>query len=311
MVNDADGSRYPTRAVYDEVVEPERLVWTEAHTGMTTTSTFTDLGGSRTEVADPPGQRARACRGPPRPRLASSPRWTASPNTSRPVTRRPEDAGGHHEHRTMTEEPGHRRRDRGGAPGPGRDPRPACPPEAWDAPTLCAGWRVREVVAHITMPFRYSSAAVRVRDGQVAAGTSTGWPTAAPGGTRPPPPDELAAALRDNERNPWKPPGGGFEGALTHDVIHGLDITVAARHRPPGSRGPPADGPGRGHRARVAGSSSGPTWPGSNCAPRTWTGRSGRECRCPARPRTWRSSCAAARSRPGICAVSPVPGSPG
>ena len=29
------------------------------------------------------------------------------------------------------------------------------PPEAWDAPTLCQGWRVREVVAHITMPFRY------------------------------------------------------------------------------------------------------------------------------------------------------------
>ena len=29
------------------------------------------------------------------------------------------------------------------------------PLEAWDAPTLCQGWRVREVVAHITMPFRY------------------------------------------------------------------------------------------------------------------------------------------------------------
>ncbi len=29
------------------------------------------------------------------------------------------------------------------------------PAEAWDAPTLCAGWRVRELVAHVTMPFRY------------------------------------------------------------------------------------------------------------------------------------------------------------
>ncbi|MDT2010241.1 maleylpyruvate isomerase family mycothiol-dependent enzyme [Rhodococcus opacus] len=29
-------------------------------------------------------------------------------------------------------------------------------PEQWDAPTLCAGWRVREVLAHITMPYRYS-----------------------------------------------------------------------------------------------------------------------------------------------------------
>jgi uncharacterized protein (TIGR03083 family) len=25
----------------------------------------------------------------------------------------------------------------------------------WDAPSLCSGWRVREVVAHMTMPFRY------------------------------------------------------------------------------------------------------------------------------------------------------------
>jgi uncharacterized protein YndB with AHSA1/START domain len=49
MVNDADGSQYPTRAVYVEVTEPERLVWTETHSGMTVTVTFTDLGG-RTEV---------------------------------------------------------------------------------------------------------------------------------------------------------------------------------------------------------------------------------------------------------------------
>jgi uncharacterized protein YndB with AHSA1/START domain len=50
MVSDADGSRYPTQEVYLEVVEPEKLVWTEPGTGMTTTSTFSDLGGSRTEV---------------------------------------------------------------------------------------------------------------------------------------------------------------------------------------------------------------------------------------------------------------------
>ncbi len=50
MVNDSDGSRYPTRAVYVEIVEPERLVWTEPDTGVTTTSTFAELGASRTEV---------------------------------------------------------------------------------------------------------------------------------------------------------------------------------------------------------------------------------------------------------------------
>src|ERR1700722_8428791 len=50
MVNDADGSTYPTSAVYLEVTEPERLVWREQDSGMTTATTFTDLGGARTEV---------------------------------------------------------------------------------------------------------------------------------------------------------------------------------------------------------------------------------------------------------------------
>jgi uncharacterized protein (TIGR03083 family) len=95
----------------------------------------------------------------------------------------------------------------------------------WETPSLCTGWRVREVLAHMTMPFRYSTPrflaelarsrgnfarmADRVarRDAQApVAGLLDGW--------------------RSNENNPWKPPGGGWEGALTHDVAHGLDITV-------------------------------------------------------------------------------------
>jgi len=50
MVNDADGSKYHTRAVFVEVTQPERLVWTEPDSGVTTTSTLRDLGNSRTEV---------------------------------------------------------------------------------------------------------------------------------------------------------------------------------------------------------------------------------------------------------------------
>jgi uncharacterized protein YndB with AHSA1/START domain len=50
MVNDADGSEYPIRAIYLEVTEPERLVWREEHSGMTVTATFADVGGTRTEV---------------------------------------------------------------------------------------------------------------------------------------------------------------------------------------------------------------------------------------------------------------------
>jgi uncharacterized protein YndB with AHSA1/START domain len=52
MVNDADGEEYAMKAVFVEVVTPEKLVWTEpdVQDGMTTTSTFTDLGDGRTEV---------------------------------------------------------------------------------------------------------------------------------------------------------------------------------------------------------------------------------------------------------------------
>ena len=50
MVNDHDGSQYAMRAVFVEVVPPERLVWTDSDTGVTTTSTFTDLGDARTEI---------------------------------------------------------------------------------------------------------------------------------------------------------------------------------------------------------------------------------------------------------------------
>jgi hypothetical protein len=52
------------------------------------------------------------------------------------------------------------------------------------------------------------------------------------------PPEQLLACLRDNTRHPWNPPGGGVRGALSHDVIHGLDITVALGldQRVPGER---------------------------------------------------------------------------
>jgi uncharacterized protein YndB with AHSA1/START domain len=52
MVNDADGSQYPTRAVFTEVTEPSRIVWTEPDVegGMTTALTFIDLGNGRTRV---------------------------------------------------------------------------------------------------------------------------------------------------------------------------------------------------------------------------------------------------------------------
>lgn len=40
-------------------------------------------------------------------------------------------------------------------------------------------------------------------------------------------PAELTASLAENLSHPWKPHRMGYDAALSHDVIHGLDITVA------------------------------------------------------------------------------------
>jgi uncharacterized protein YndB with AHSA1/START domain len=50
MVNDRDGSRYSTHAVYDEVRPPELLSWTETDSGMKVMTQFVALGPDRTEV---------------------------------------------------------------------------------------------------------------------------------------------------------------------------------------------------------------------------------------------------------------------
>ncbi|MCY0905968.1 SRPBCC family protein [Arthrobacter sp. H14-L1] len=50
MVNDTDGSTYPTSARYLEVSAPERLSWIEDQSGMTVTITFTEVGDDRTQV---------------------------------------------------------------------------------------------------------------------------------------------------------------------------------------------------------------------------------------------------------------------
>jgi uncharacterized protein (TIGR03083 family) len=95
----------------------------------------------------------------------------------------------------------------------------------WDTPSLCAGWRVREVVAHMTMAARYSEAEFMAelarcdfdftRLSNEVAGRDASLPA-----------DQLVTNLRSDVMQRWTPPGGGYHGALNHVVIHGLDVTV-------------------------------------------------------------------------------------
>jgi uncharacterized protein (TIGR03083 family) len=98
----------------------------------------------------------------------------------------------------------------------------------WDTPSLCEGWRVREVIAHLTMPARYEEEAfmaelrarnfdfgrlsneIAAQDAQLAT-------------------EDLVTNLRADRLLHWTPPDGGYHGALNHVVVHGLDVTVPLR----------------------------------------------------------------------------------
>lgn len=99
-------------------------------------------------------------------------------------------------------------------------------PEVWDAPSLCEGWRTREVVAHVTMAARYSGPQF-MAEMQAAGGDFTVVSNTIADRDSSLPEAVLLANLRAERLHTWQPPGGGLEGALSHCVIHSLDITEA------------------------------------------------------------------------------------
>lgn len=92
----------------------------------------------------------------------------------------------------------------------------------WDSASLCEGWRIREVVAHLLME-------VTIGAPRLLLGLATHrfdfdrfafeWAVAEAGRDT-----TLAQRLRANADNRSTPPGAGPEGPLTHLVTHGQDI---------------------------------------------------------------------------------------
>ena len=99
-------------------------------------------------------------------------------------------------------------------------------PRQWDESTLCAGWRVREVVAHTTMPFRTSLPRMVIELMAARGDVNRMSDRAARRDAARMSAEDLVAQLRDNAEHPWSPPGDGPVAALSHDVIHGLDVVV-------------------------------------------------------------------------------------
>ena len=101
----------------------------------------------------------------------------------------------------------------------------ALPDEAWATPSLCAGWSVHHVVAHLATPFsvtrgRFALEVVRSRGIAGAmdriARRLHGRPTG-----------ELLALLEQNAGSTFRPPGMPAAAPLTDIVAHGADIRWA------------------------------------------------------------------------------------
>ena len=96
----------------------------------------------------------------------------------------------------------------------------------WDAASMCDGWRVREVVAHVTMAARYDQPTFMSMLQEEAFDFTRLSNRVSTADAQLPEPT-LLANLRDPAMHAWTPPGGGQRGALNHVVIHGLDVTGA------------------------------------------------------------------------------------
>jgi uncharacterized protein (TIGR03083 family) len=98
--------------------------------------------------------------------------------------------------------------------------------DTWDAPSLCEKWLVRHVIAHVTMPARLTPEQFGAEMAAAGGDFTVLSDTVAMRDASLP-----AADLLDQLRSPvlhaWLPPGGGAAGAVSHAVIHSLDVTIA------------------------------------------------------------------------------------
>src|SRR4051794_840886 len=96
--------------------------------------------------------------------------------------------------------------------------------KAWNTPSLCDKWTVKQVVGHLLMPLTTPIPKIMV----AMAGSGFSFDKANDKLSRKiadaKSPPELIATLRDNAGKKFKPPGAGPEAPLTDITIHSADI---------------------------------------------------------------------------------------
>ena len=93
----------------------------------------------------------------------------------------------------------------------------------WEAPSLCGGWSVHVVAAHLNAPWsvskpQFAMAIVRQR------GLDSGFDRIARGLADRLTPAACVAGLRDHADSRFTPPGSGPEAPLTDIIVHGADM---------------------------------------------------------------------------------------
>jgi uncharacterized protein (TIGR03083 family) len=102
----------------------------------------------------------------------------------------------------------------------------SAPAQTWDAPSLCQNWQVRHVIAHVTMPARLTPQQFGAEMAAAGGDFTVLSDSVAARDASLPVADQLGA-LRSQLLHDWQPPGGGGAAALSHAVIHSLDVTIA------------------------------------------------------------------------------------
>lgn len=99
----------------------------------------------------------------------------------------------------------------------------ALPPDAWESPSLCAGWSVHVVAAHLNTPWESSIPTV-LFEVVKARSLAGGFDRLARRVADSLDPAACVAGLRANADARFTPPGLGPEAPLTDVIIHGADM---------------------------------------------------------------------------------------
>ena len=103
-------------------------------------------------------------------------------------------------------------------------------PSDWNRPSLCAGWTLKHVVAHLVTPFEVSVPAFALSIAR-HRGVDRAMDAAARRIADNNSPDELVSVLEANAGSAWHPPRMPMVAPLTDVACHSADIRWALEER--------------------------------------------------------------------------------